>query len=89
VNNNKGKEVVKPTFIFSIPSPIPTKLQKEVIELSKYCKKNTNFQQKKSYVNVTSPSKQTNTAALKNITRKTLKIKEIFSNLSNKKIEEM
>jgi len=39
VNNNKGKEVVKPTFISSISSPIPAKLQKEIIELSKYFKK--------------------------------------------------
>ena len=89
VNNNKGKEVVKPTFISSIPPPIPAKSQKEVIELSKYFKKNTNFQQKKSYVNATSPSKQTNPAALKNITREMLKIKKMFPNLPNKKIEEM
>jgi len=26
VNNNKDKEVVKPTFISSIPPPIPAKL---------------------------------------------------------------
>ena len=39
VNNNKGKEVVKPTFISSISSPILAKLQKEIIELSKYFKK--------------------------------------------------
>ena len=89
MNNNKGKKVVKPTFISSIPPPIPAKLQKEVIELSKYFKTNTNFQQKKSYMNATSPSKQTNPAALKNITRETLKIKKMFPNLPNKKIEEM
>jgi len=51
--------------------------------------KNTNFQQKKSYANVTSPSKQTNPAALMNIAREMLKIKETFPNLPNKKIEEM
>ena len=89
MNNNKGKKVVKPTFISSIPPPIPAKLQKEVIELSKYFKTNTNFQQKKSYMNATSPFKQTNPAALKNITRETLKIKKMFPNLPNKKIEEM
>ena len=41
-NNNKGKEIVKPTFISSISPLIPTKLQKEVNKLSKYFKKNTN-----------------------------------------------
>jgi len=40
-------------------------------------------------VNATSPSKQTNPAALKNITREMLKIKKMFPNLPNKKIEEM
>jgi len=28
-NNNKGKKIVKPTLISSIPPPIPAKLQKE------------------------------------------------------------
>ena len=40
-------------------------------------------------MNVTSPSKQTNPSALKNIARETLKIKETFPNLPNKKIEEI
>jgi len=88
-NNNKGKGIVKPTFISLIPPPIPAKLQKEVNELSKYFKKNTNSQQKKSYTNATSPLKQPSLVAPKNIARETLKIKEIFSNLPNKKIEEM
>ena len=88
-NNNKGKKIVKPTFIFLIPSPIPAKLQKEVNELSKYFKKNTNSQQKKSYANATSSLKQPSPAAPKNITRETLKIKKMFSNLPNKKIEKM
>ena len=78
VNNNKDKEVVKPTFIFSIPLPIPAKSQKEVIKLSKYFKENTNFQQKKLYANATSLFKQINPATPKNITREMLKIKETF-----------
>jgi len=41
-SNNKEKEMVKPTFISPIPSPILVKTQKEVNELSKYFKKNTN-----------------------------------------------
>ena len=89
VNNNKDKEVVKPTFISLIPPLISAKSQKEVSGLSKYFKKNINFQQKKSYANATSPSKQTNPSTPKNIVRETLKIKEIFPNLSNKKIEEI
>ena len=88
-NNNKGKEIVKPTFIFSIPSLIPAKSQKKVNELSKYFKKNTNSQEKKSYTNATSLFKQPSLAAPKNITKETLKIKEMFPNLPNKKIEEM
>jgi len=86
-NNNKSKEIVKPTFISSIPPPIPAKSQKEVNELSKYFKKNTNSQQKKSYA--TSSLKQPSLVAPKNIAREMLKIKETFPNLPNKKIEEM
>ena len=89
LNNNKEKEVVKPTFVSPISPPIPAKLQKEVNKLSKYFKKNTNTQQKKSYVHATSSSKQSNSSASKNITRETLKIKKMFPNLPNKKIEEM
>jgi len=89
MNNNKGKEIVKPTLISLIPSLIPAKLQKEVNELSKYFKKNTNSQQKKSYANATSLLKQPSLVAPKNITREMLKIKEVFPNLPNKKIEEM
>lgn len=85
-NNNKGKKVVKPTFISPISSPIPAKLQKELL---KYFKRNTNTQQKKLYAYATSLSKQSNSSASKNITRETLKIKEIFPNLPNKKIKEM
>ena len=88
-NNNKNKEIVKPTFIFSISPLIPDKLQKKVNELSKYFKKNTNSQQKKLYANATSSLKQPSLAAPKNIVRKILKIKKMFPNLPNKKIEEM
>jgi len=88
-NNNKGKEIVKLTFISSIPPPISAKSQKEVNELSKYFKKNTNSQQKKSYANATSSLKQPSPVAPKNIAREMLKIKETFSNLSDKKIEEI
>ena len=89
INNNKGKEIVKSTFISLIPPLISAKLQKEVNELSKYFKKNTNSQQKKLYTNVTSSFKQPSPVTSKNIARKTLKIKEIFPNLPDKKIEKM
>ena len=89
MNNNKGKEIVKPTFISLISPLIFAKLQKEVNELSKYFKKNTNSQQKKSYTSVTSSSKQPNLATPKNIAREMLKIKKMFSNLPNKKIKKM
>jgi len=72
-----------------IPPLISAKSQKEVNELLKYFKKNTNSQQKKSYANATSLLKQLSPATLKNIARKTLKIKKTFPNLPNKKIEEM
>ena len=89
MNDNKSKEVVKSTFIFSIPSPIPVKSQKEVNELTKYFKNNTNFQQKKSYTNATSLLKQSSSTDMKNIAREMLKIKETFPNLFNMKIEQI
>jgi len=64
-------------------------LQKEVNELSKYFKKNTNSQQKKLYANATSLLKQPSPVTPKNIIRETLKIKKTFLNLPHKKIEEM
>ena len=87
--NNKGKEIVKSIFISPIPSSILAKTQKEVNELSKYFKKNTNPQQKKSYTNATSSTKQPSLSAPKNIVKETLKIKGTFPNLPNKKIEQI
>jgi len=89
MNNNKSKEIVKSTFISLISPLIPAKLQKEVNELSKYFKKNTNSQQKKLYANATSSFKQPSPVTPKNIARETLKIKETFPNLPDKKIEKM
>jgi len=86
-SNNKGKETVKPTFISPISPPILAKTQKEVNKLLKYFKKNTNSQQKKSYANATSSTKQPSSSAPKNIVKKMLKIKKTFLNLPNKKIE--
>jgi len=88
-SNNKGKETVKPIFISPIPPTILAKTQKEVNELSKYFKKNTNLQQKKSYANATSLTNQPSPSAPKNIVKETLKIKETFLNLPNKKIKQV
>ena len=44
--NNKGKEIVKPTYISPLPPPTPAKMPKEVNEISKFFKKNDNPQKK-------------------------------------------
>jgi len=51
--NNKGKETVKPTYIFTLPPSIPAKTSKEVNKILKYFKKNDN-PQKKSYAQASS-----------------------------------
>ena len=55
----------------------------------KYFKKNTSSQQKKFYANATSLTKLSSSSAPKNIIKETLKIKEIFLNLLDKKIEQV
>ena len=47
--NNKGKNIVKPPYISSLPSSIPAKLPKKVNKIFKYFKKNPSSSQKKSY----------------------------------------
>ena len=83
---NKGKEVVKPTFVSSLLPPILAKSTKEVKEISKYFKKNNKSLTKKSYAQASS-SKQAPITSSLNIVMNTLKIKETFSYLSNKKID--
>ena len=83
--NNKGKETVKPTFIFSFSLSILAKSLKEINEISKYFKKNKKQLQKKSYIQVSSSSKS-NTSY---ITMDTLKIKETFLYFQNKKIDQV
>ena len=78
--NNKGKDLVKPTFVFPLPPPILAKLPKEVNKISKYFKKNEKQPQKKSYAQVSSKSN------MSNIAMDILKIKETFPYLQNKKI---
>ena len=83
--NNKEKEIVKPTFISPLSPPIPAKLPKEVNKISRYFKKNEKQPQKKSYAQVSSLSKSNSS----NIAMDTLKIKETFSYLHNKKINQV
>jgi len=81
-NIKKGKDsnANKLASISKLSSPILVKLPKEVNKISKYFKKNIEKKdQKKSYPQASSSSA--------NIIRETLKIKEAFSNLQNKKIE--
>ena len=44
--NNKGKKLIKPTYISPLPPPIPAKIPKEVNKIFKYFKKNNNTQKK-------------------------------------------
>jgi len=83
----KGKETVKPTFVSTLPPPIPVKSQKKVNEISKFFKKTNSSTLTKSYTQASITSKKmTFFIFSSNITRNTLKIKEMFSNLPNKKI---
>ena len=76
---NKGKSTDKAVMVSVLPLLILAKSLKEVIEISKYFKKNLFTNNKKLYAQVSSHN--TNTA------RETLKIKEAFPNLQNKKIK--
>ena len=82
---NKGKDVAKPTFVSSIPSPIPAKTPKEVKEISKFFKKIEKPSLKKSYTQASTANLDSRVTS-SNITINTLKIKEMFSSFSNKKI---
>jgi len=87
--NTKEKVTVKPTFVSSVPPPIPAKTPREVNEISKYFKKNSSPPQKKSYANATSSSNLQNSSGSKNIVKETLKIKEMLPNLPSNKIEQV
>ena len=81
--NNKGKNLIKPSYVSPLPSPIPAKSPKEMNEISKFFKKNPPSVLKKSYVHVSSSQN------MLNIARETLKIKDAFLNLQNRKIEQV
>ena len=84
----KGKETVKPIFVSTLPPPILAKSQKEVNEISKFFKKTNSSTLTKSCAKASTTSKKmTSFISLSNITRNILKIKEMFPNLPNKKID--
>jgi len=88
-HQQEGKRNGKTNIHFPHSPPILAKSQREVNKLSKYFKKNSNPQQKKSYANATSLSNQHSLSVPKNIVKEMLKIKETFPNLPNKKIEQV
>ena len=89
-SNNKGKETLKPIFVLSLPPSILAKSPKEVNTISKYFKKNNKQLQKKSYAEDSSSSKSTSSLnSSLNIALDTLKIKETFPHLQNKKINQV
>ena len=81
--NKKGNNPDKLSYVSRLPPPIPAKSPKEMNKLSKYFKKNPPVAPRKSYAQVSS---RPNTS---NIVRETLKIKDTFPNLQNKKIEQV
>ena len=82
---NKGKDVAKPTFVSFISPPIPAKTLKEVKEISKFFKKIEKPSLKKSYTQASTANLDSKVTS-SNIMMNTLKIKEMFPSLSNKKI---
>jgi len=87
INNSKGKNKVNSPYVSVLPPSIPAKSPKEVNEISKFFKKNHSPNvNKKSYAQASSNSSNFNST---NIARETLKIKEAFSSLQNKKIKQI
>ena len=81
-NSNKGKNLVNTLYISLLPSPIPVKTAKEINKISKYFLKNLQNTTKKSYTQASA-----NPTNISNIARNTLKIKEAFLKLQDKKIK--
>ena len=82
---SNNKDIAKLTFVLPIPPPILAKSLKEVKEISKYFKKIENPTLKKSYTQAF--SNLVNNNNISSVAMNTLKIKETFSELSNKKID--
>jgi len=82
----KGKKVVKLSFVSTISPPILAKTNKEVKEILKYFKKIKKPTSTKLYAQASASSSNRNDSS-KNIMINTLKIKKVFPNLPNKKID--
>jgi len=86
-NNSKGKNKVNSPYVSIFPPFILAKSPKEVNKISKFFKKNHSPNiNKKSYAQASSNGSNFNGT---NIARETLKIKEAFPSLQNKKIEQI
>jgi len=87
MKNSKRKNKINFPYVSILSPSIPAKLPKEVNKISEFFKKNPSPNiNKKLYTQVSfngSKSNSTNTA------RETLKIKEDFPSLQNKKIEQV
>ena len=79
VVSNKSKNTNKTTTVSTLSPSILAKSPKEVVEILKFFKKNSSIQEKKSYAQVLPQNI--------NMARDTLRIKEAFPNLQNKKIK--
>ena len=82
---NRRENGNKPVFISLLSPPILVKSPKEINEISKIFKKNTDKKDQKIYFAHAIFSSTTSSSA--NITRDILKIKETFPNLQSKKIK--
>ena len=82
---SNDKDTAKLTFVLPIPLSILAKLLKEIKEISKYFKKIENLILKKFYSHASSNSTNNNNTS--SIAMNTLKIKEAFPKLLNKKID--
>jgi len=82
---SNNKNTAKPTFVSHIPPLILAKSSKKVKEILKYFKKSDNPTTKKSYAQAFSNLVNKNNTS--SIAMNTLKIKETFSKLSDKKID--
>jgi len=91
--NTIFRNKVKSKFTPQVPKSTNNNKDKEIVKLTLISSIPplipAKSQKEKSYANATSSLKQPSPVTPKNITRKMLKIKEAFPNLSNKKIEEM
>jgi len=83
---NKGKVIVKPIFVLAILLSILAKSLKEVKKISKFFKKIEKPAINKSYTQASLSKPKSNTM-LSNIAINTLKIKKMFLNLTNRKID--